>query len=118
VPASVPRIRAEVVAFSERHARSRPAEVALAVTEACANVVRHAYRDGDSGEMRIVACARRDGLVVVVRDYGCGMRPHPDGAGLGLGIPLIGQLTRAFEIETPEEGGTRIRMRFPLPAGL
>jgi anti-sigma regulatory factor (Ser/Thr protein kinase) len=75
--------------------------------------VLHAYRDGDAGDVRVVACAEPARLVVVVRDYGCGMSPHPSSPGLGLGLSVIGRLTTEMNIETPDEGGgTRMRMHF------
>jgi serine/threonine-protein kinase RsbW/stage II sporulation protein AB (anti-sigma F factor) len=91
---------------------AEPNDVALAITEAATNAVLHAYRDGTSGSMRVVACAREDGLLVVVRDYGCGMQPNPDSPGLGLGLSVIGALAKEMHIERPDDGGTRIRIHF------
>jgi serine/threonine-protein kinase RsbW len=88
-------------------------DVALAVSEAVSNVVLHAYRDGSPGSLRVVACARATELVVVVRDYGCGMRPHPESPGAGLGLSIIGASTSHMDVERPDDGGgTRIRLRF------
>jgi len=116
-PAAVGRARQAVVAFAERHALARAADVALAVTEAVTNAVVHAYRDGATGQVRVVACPRADGLLVVVRDYGCGMQPNPGSPGAGLGLAVIGALAGEMNIERPEDGGgTRIRIRFSPPA--
>jgi serine/threonine-protein kinase RsbW len=109
-------VRREVVSFAERHMLADPGDVALAITEAATNAVLHAYRDGPPGTMRVVACAREDGLVVVVRDYGCGMQPNPDSPGLGLGLSVIGAVAHEMNIERPDEGGTRIRIHFRAPA--
>jgi two-component sensor histidine kinase len=80
------------------------------------NAVVHAYRGDDRGEVRVVACARADGLLIVVRDYGCGMQPNPGSPGAGLGLAVIGALAGEMNIERPDEGGgTRIRIRFPPP---
>jgi anti-sigma regulatory factor (Ser/Thr protein kinase) len=111
-PAAVPGIRRAVVDFAELHGVGIPPDVALAVSEAITNAVLHAYRDGDAGQVRVVACAEPDRLVVVVRDYGCGMSPNPDSPGLGLGLAVIGRLVAEFNIERPDEGGTRLRMCF------
>jgi serine/threonine-protein kinase RsbW len=108
----VAQARHEVSAFAERHALAERADVALAVTEAVTNAVIHAYRDGARGRMRVVACAREDGLLVVVRDYGCGMQPNPSSPGPGLGLSVIGALAHEMNIERPDEGGTRVRMHF------
>jgi serine/threonine-protein kinase RsbW/stage II sporulation protein AB (anti-sigma F factor) len=116
-PRAVGRARASVVAFAERHGLARGADVALAVTEAVTNAVVHAYRNGAEGQVRVVACARADGLLIVVRDYGCGMQPNPISPGAGLGLAVIGALAGEMNIERPEEGGgTRVRIRFTPPA--
>jgi serine/threonine-protein kinase RsbW/stage II sporulation protein AB (anti-sigma F factor) len=113
IPSSIGTVRHEVVAFALRHALADADNVALAITEAATNAVVHAYRDGDSGDMRVVACAREDGLLVVVRDYGCGMQPNPDSPGLGLGLSVIGAVANEMNIERPDEGGgTRVRIHF------
>jgi anti-sigma regulatory factor (Ser/Thr protein kinase) len=115
-PSAVGRARAAVVAFAERHRLARAADVALAVTEAVTNAVVHAYRGDATGEVRVVACAHRDGLLVVVRDYGCGMQPNPVSPGAGLGLAVIGALAGEMNIERPEQGGgTRVRIRFSPP---
>jgi anti-sigma regulatory factor (Ser/Thr protein kinase) len=118
VPGSVAEARRAVVALAKRHALARPADVALAVTEAVTNAVVHAYRGDASGDVRVVACARETGLLVVVRDYGCGMLPNPGSPGAGLGLAVIGALAGEMNIERPEQGGgTRIRIRFGLRDG-
>jgi anti-sigma regulatory factor (Ser/Thr protein kinase) len=113
-PAAVPGVRRAVVDFAELHAVGVGPDVALAVSEAITNAVLHAYRGDDSGgPVRVVACAEPGRLVVVVRDYGCGMRPNPDSPGLGLGLSVIGRLATELNIERPDEGGgTRLRMCF------
>jgi serine/threonine-protein kinase RsbW/stage II sporulation protein AB (anti-sigma F factor) len=113
-PAAVPGVRRAVVDFAELHGVGVGPDVALAVSEAITNAVLHAYRDHSPGAVRVVACAEPDRLVVVVRDYGCGMSPHPDSPGLGLGLAVIGRLATELTIERPDdaEGGTRLRMCF------
>jgi two-component sensor histidine kinase len=61
-----------------------------------------------------VCCAEPNRLVVVVRDYGCGLQPNPDSPGPGLGLAVIGALVAEMNLERPDTGGTRIRLRFPL----
>jgi anti-sigma regulatory factor (Ser/Thr protein kinase) len=112
-PKSVAVVRRELGTFVAEHFPGASPDVALAVSEAVSNVVMHAYRgDGVSGQVRVVACVRPTELVVVVRDYGVGMRPHPESPGAGLGLSIIGAATSAMNVERPEDGGTRIRLRF------
>ncbi len=90
----------------------RMADVALAVGEACANAVVHAYTDREPGTLRVTAELDAHGLHVVVADDGRGMTPRPDSPGLGLGLPLIASLTTAMEFHAAPGGGTEIRMVF------
>lgn len=81
----------------------------LAVTEACTNVVRHAYVD--EGTIDVVVRPRGDALEVVVSDTGRGIGPSPDTDGPGLGLPLIAALTDSLEVQR-SVGGSRLVMRF------
>ena len=93
------------------------ADVKLAVTEACTNVVVHAYPDGD-GPMEIAAAIRDGRLAIAVRDEGRGMLPRPDSPGLGLGLPLIATLSETLELGRGDDDRTEVRMTFRLePAG-
>ena len=85
-------------------------DVRLAVTEACTNVVVHAY-DGE-GTIDVVVRPRGAALEVVVADEGRGLGPSPDTAGPGLGLPLIAALTDDLEIERNRQSGSRLVMRF------
>ena len=89
------------------------ADVKLAVTEACTNVVVHAYPDGD-GPMEISAAILDDRLAIVVRDDGRGMLPRPDSPGLGLGLPLIATLAESLELGRGDDDRTEVRMTFRL----
>jgi anti-sigma regulatory factor (Ser/Thr protein kinase) len=88
-------------------------DVRLAVSEACTNVVAHAYRDQDGpGDLEVDVLVQPGELTVIVRDRGTGIAPRVDGGGLGLGLPLIAALTRRAEIGAPEDGGTEVTMTF------
>jgi anti-sigma regulatory factor (Ser/Thr protein kinase) len=114
-PASVGRLRASVVEFAREIGFEDTGPIALAVSEAMTNVILHAYRDVETGDMRVVACDEPDRLVVVVRDYGGGMRPRADSPGLGLGLPLISSMADALQIEAADGAGTLLRMHFMKP---
>ena len=105
-------LRKAVLAFAEELGFDDTNGIALAVSEAMTNVVVHAYRDEDVGDMRIVACDKPDRLVVVVRDYGAGMLPRADSPGLGLGLPLISTMADELQIEAADGSGCLLRMHF------
>jgi len=88
-------------------------DVKLAVTEACTNVVVHAYGDGE-GPMEIAASVDGDALRVTVRDEGMGIVPRPDSPGLGLGLPLIATLTESLELGKAPDDRTEVTMVFRL----
>jgi serine/threonine-protein kinase RsbW len=91
-------------------------DMRLAVTEACTNVVRHAYNDDeadDQNAMRVELRPRPRGMLVVVEDRGRGVQPSPDSAGPGLGLPLIAALTEDLQItHGPDSRGSRVAMSF------
>jgi serine/threonine-protein kinase RsbW/stage II sporulation protein AB (anti-sigma F factor) len=90
----------------------RISDITLAVTEACANAVLHAYPDR-SGQFEASADLSAAGeLVVTVRDYGSGMSPRVDSPGLGVGLPVMAAIADALEIDTPAGAGTVVRMTF------
>jgi anti-sigma regulatory factor (Ser/Thr protein kinase) len=89
------------------------ADMKMAVTEACTNVVVHAYED--EGMLEVEMLAGEDGLTIVVRDHGLGIQPRPAREGapaLGLGLPLIAALSDAFELRGSAGTGTEVRMTF------
>jgi anti-sigma regulatory factor (Ser/Thr protein kinase) len=94
--------------------------VRLAVSEAVSNAVLHGYRDGGGavrGEVTVIVEAEDSRLDVRVRDRGCGMSPHVDGRGAGLGLPLIAELSDAVAVRpSGEGGGSEVHMTFRLPS--
>jgi anti-sigma regulatory factor (Ser/Thr protein kinase) len=95
-----------------------PAEIAdlkTVVTEACMNAVVHAYGSDEQGLLEVEAWPESDGLQVIVRDYGAGIRPLADveHRSLRLGLPLIAALTLSFELSGSPGQGTEVRMRIP-----
>jgi anti-sigma regulatory factor (Ser/Thr protein kinase) len=113
-PENVAVIRHVLGAFAE--ALQLPADLVadmrLAVTEACTNVVRHAYHDGEPGPIDVVIRPNGDTLVLIVSDRGAGIGPSPDLAGPGLGLPLIAALADDVEIEHGPSRGSRLAMSF------
>ena len=117
VPANVAALRHAVVDLARRAGAAEDVrtDLALAVGEACANVVVHAYPPGDTGPLVVHAEIREDRMVVSVLDQGQGMMPRADSPGLGLGLPLIANLSDTLEIhDGPGGAGTELVMCFSL----
>jgi serine/threonine-protein kinase RsbW len=116
VPDSIAVIRQTVSGICEAlGADSRTVgDIKLAATEACTNVVLHAYADREPGSIELDAYATEEELRLLVRDRGAGMTPAPMAEGLGLGLPLIAALTSTLTIVEPDEGGTEVSMTFAL----
>lgn len=101
---------ADALAFDEAVA----SDMKMAVTEACTNVVVHAY-DGEGGKLEVDMLAADDGLTIAVRDEGSGIHPRPAAQrtpALGLGLPLIAALSDEFELHGSNGAGTEVRMMF------
>jgi anti-sigma regulatory factor (Ser/Thr protein kinase) len=113
-PENVAVVRHVLGAFAD--ALDLPAEVVddmrLAVTEACTNVVRHAYAGDEPGPLHIVIRPEGELIDVIVSDTGRGLGPSPDTGGPGLGIPLIAALADSLEIERAPRAGSRVAMSF------
>jgi len=94
-------------------AGSRIADLKTVVTEACNNVVLHAY-DDNPGPLQVTAEPGDAALIVEVADEGHGFRPRAtEGeASLGLGLPLIAALSDSFEISGGAGQGSRTTIRF------
>src|SRR3954452_10231066 len=93
--------------------------VGIVVSEAVTNAVVHAYRDQASvGRVHVSASLDDQGVEVAVDDDGLGMRPRTDSPGVGLGLPLIGDLADRVRV-TGRGPGTRLSAFFALmgPAG-
>lgn len=91
-------------------------DMRLAVTEACTNVVRHAYENGEAdaaAALRVDLLPDERGMRVIVEDDGRGLSPSPDLRGPGLGLPLITALTAELEVtHGAGDRGSRIAMTF------
>ena len=105
------------VGFSEADAE----QIALAVDEALANVIKHGYdqRYDQPIDIRIepVAASGRSGLGLVIRDFGatvdpgtiCG-RDLADVRPGGLGVHIITSVMDEVRYESAEGGGTRLSL--------
>jgi serine/threonine-protein kinase RsbW len=99
------------------------ADLKLAVTEACGNVVRHAYPDGDPGEVAVSYVVSDDRIVMVVEDHGAGFDaveaarvPVAGPVDAGMGLAIIKTIADELDIGTGADGrGTIVRMTKRLP---
>jgi serine/threonine-protein kinase RsbW len=92
-------------------------DVNTAVTEACNNVILHAYGDRP-GPMSVELRAGPGEVVVRVCDQGSGIRQTlPDGDGLKVGMALMSALAERAEFIDVPDGGTEVRLSFRAPVG-
>jgi serine/threonine-protein kinase RsbW len=132
-PENVSLVRAVLVGVAEAIDLDgeRLDDVRTAVTEACNNVVLHAY-EGAEGPVEVDVRIAAELLEVDVRDTGIGLRGREDasdgasdGAALSpleldeesleLGLPMIQALAGAVEFHQRACGGTEVRMEFAAP---
>ena len=109
VPASVAEARHAVARFAESQGAD-PEQIAIAVSEAVSNVVRHAYC-GREAPVAVEAVSEDRDVVVTVKDRGIGMRPTQDHEGPGYGLPLISNLADHVVVDSLGWGLT-VQMRF------
>jgi serine/threonine-protein kinase RsbW len=119
-PASVAMVREAVGARAAQLGLGRAAtgDLKTVVSEACANVVLHAYAGAtEPGSLEVELFPTGHGLSVVVRDRGAGIHPRPEGerpSSLRLGLLLIGALSCGFQLNSTRGKGTELKIRLPL----
>jgi serine/threonine-protein kinase RsbW len=88
-------------------------DLKTAVSEACNNVVMHAY-EGGSGPLWVCLYVEAEGLEVVVRDQGRGipvLTPSDDRLQ-GVGIPIMRALAQQTAFRPARDGGTEVWLQF------
>jgi serine/threonine-protein kinase RsbW len=116
IPENVIVVRQAVAGLGEALGMQaqRVDDLKAVVTEACNNVVIHAYED-DPGPLEVSALSGDEDVEVVIQDRGRGFTPRADQSGeasLGIGLPLIASLSDSFEIRGGAGEGTRTTVRF------
>jgi anti-sigma regulatory factor (Ser/Thr protein kinase) len=88
-------------------------DLKTAVSEACNNVVMHAY-EGETGPLTVRMYIEPEAIEVVVQDEGSGLPPlaPADETIRGVGLSVIRALAEQAEFRTGPEGGTEVRMTF------
>src|ERR1700693_693675 len=93
-------------------------DIRTAVTEACNNVVLHAY-EGAEGPLQLEVYLGADAVEIVVRDHGTGIKPHirrDDEAALGIGLSIIQALAPRVEFRDVVGGGSVRRVEVFTPS--
>jgi serine/threonine-protein kinase RsbW len=89
-------------------------DLKTSVSEACNNVVLHAY-EGEPGPMDVRVFADGEEIRVSVEDQGVGLPEAPavieDGSG-GLGVSVMQALARELRLISRQGGGTEVVMSF------
>src|SRR3954454_23515846 len=111
-PENVSVIRHVLGAFAEalRLPDDLVEDLRLAVTEACTNVVRHAYPPDQTGPVEISIQPLEEHVSVIVSDHGRGIGTSSDTTGPGLGLPLIAAIADEVELHPVPGGGSRVAM--------
>jgi len=95
-------------------------DLKTAVSEACNNVVLHAYGEVP-GKMLVTVEIRPTSIDVNVRDHGCGIRRLAvSDDRMGLGLAVMTALANRAEFSGPPDGGTEVKLsfdRFPASDG-
>jgi serine/threonine-protein kinase RsbW len=91
--------------------RERVLDIQLALSEALANTVRHAYADGEAAAFDLSVRADPNHVRVVVTDEGSG-QPAAESDGPGLGIPLMRALADVVHVGHRPGAGTRVTLGF------
>jgi serine/threonine-protein kinase RsbW len=117
LPANVALVRQALAGLTDELGvdPARAADMKIALTEACTNVVVHAYGD-DPGPLEVTMGVEHGRLVLGVRDRGNGLHPLPgrdEGAPLGFGLALIASLSDELGLVGGQHG-TEVRIAFSL----
>ena len=89
-------------------------DVILAVNEAAANAIEHAYRPGDTGDVELTFWLDGGSLWLSVADHGTWREPSTGPCDRGFGLDMIRGLVADVAIDHHARG-TRVVLQYPLP---
>jgi serine/threonine-protein kinase RsbW len=117
LPANVALVRQALAGLTDELGvdPARASDMKIALTEACTNVVVHAYGE-KPGPIDVTMTVEHGRLVLGVRDHGGGLHPLPgrdEGAPLGFGLALIASLSDELGLVGGRHG-TEVRIAFGL----
>lgn len=90
------------------------ADVVLAVDEAAANSIRHAYGSDGSGTVELTVWTEPGTLWIEVVDHGSWRPPAADPAATGLGLGLMNMVAESVLIHF-DQRGSRVLLRHRIP---
>jgi serine/threonine-protein kinase RsbW len=90
------------------------ADVVLAVDEAAANAVRHAYGPDESGVVDLTLWTEPETLCIEVVDHGSWQPPAAPSRAGGRGIPLMSHMVESVLIHF-DDRGSRVLLRHRIP---
>jgi serine/threonine-protein kinase RsbW len=91
------------------------ADVVLAVDEAAANAVRHAYGPDEAGIVELTLWTETGTLCIEVVDHGSWRPPAERPAEGGRGIPLMSHMSESVLIHF-DDRGSRVLLRHRIPS--
>jgi serine/threonine-protein kinase RsbW len=115
-PESLALVRRVLVAFTDAVAANGEllGDIETAVSEACNNVVLHAY-DAPPGPMIVSLEATQTTIEARVEDRGGGFRKSsPMRPSIGIGLSVISALADHAEFRSIDGSGTHVRMKFDM----
>jgi len=113
-PENVALVRSALASLGEALGLSDQliSDLKTAISEACNNIVLHAYGER-TGPMVVTVDSTMDRLDVLVRDHGEGFRQLAAAEDrMGLGLAVMSALADRVEFRSPRDGGTEVRMCF------
>lgn len=113
-PRSVAQARKKMGEYAALAGANRTS-VELAVSEAVGNAVIHAFAGRNGETITVSAKVEAESVLIEVADSGRGITAGGRAAGVGFGLPIIGELAKSVDIQTGTTG-TRIALRFACTA--
>ena len=113
-PESVTLVRGVLAALGEALALDPELldDLKTAISEACNNVVLHAYPDA-VGPMLVELAVSRTRVEVAVQDFGTGIQHlSPSDERMGVGLAVISALAERAEFLSEPDSGTTVKMSF------
>jgi len=107
-------IRLEIRGATPSLPDSHALPLAIILHELMANVIRHAFPDGERGSVAVAFSQAPDGVSLVLRDTGIGANTYSAGEGLSLVEGLVAHLGGVMDVETAPQAGFGVRIRLPI----